>query len=169
MAPKQRQEYRKKDLQPKLLEGPTDNSNFVVPGEANVESPFGHLATDKSGGLKDDFADMPPLEDASDHKSKKGLSSHTSDFPEKGMLPTVIQGKGSESYALIEDLHVEVSPPVGGSISLEGYFTCSFYNTIHYSYGWSSQVCNCDCTIPVIGPAKSLFLSRGFGNYISGR
>ena len=72
-----------------------------------------HLASDKPGGLEDDFADMPSLEDASDHESKKGLSTHTLDFPKQGMLPAVMEGKGSESHAPIEDLHVEVSPPVG--------------------------------------------------------
>jgi len=113
VVPKQRQEYRKKDPQPNLVEGPTDNSNFVVPVEANAGSPLGHLAFDKPRGLEDDFADMPPLEDASDHKSRKGLSTHTLDFPEQGMLPVVMQGKGSESHAPIGDLHVEVSPPVG--------------------------------------------------------
>ena len=113
VAPKQRQEYRKKDPQPKLVEGPTDNSNFVVPGEANSGSPLGHLASDKPGGLEDDFADMPPLENASDHKSRKGLSTHTSDFSKQGMLPIVIECKGLEFHAPIEVLHVEVSPPVG--------------------------------------------------------
>jgi len=38
------------------VEGPIDNSNFVVPGEANVGSPLGHLASDKPEGLEDDFA-----------------------------------------------------------------------------------------------------------------
>jgi len=50
VAPKQRQEYRKKDPQPKLVEGPTDNSNFVVPGEGNARSPLGHLV--RMYGLK---------------------------------------------------------------------------------------------------------------------
>ena len=63
------------------MEGPTDNSNFVVPDEANAGSPLGHLASDKPGGLEDDFADMPFLEDASDYESRKGLSAHTSNFP----------------------------------------------------------------------------------------
>jgi len=45
MAHKQRQEYRKKDSQLKLVEGPTNNSNFVVPSEANAGSPLGHLAS----------------------------------------------------------------------------------------------------------------------------
>ena len=43
------------------MEGPTDNSNVVVPGEANAGSPLGHLASDKPGGLDNDFADMPLL------------------------------------------------------------------------------------------------------------
>jgi len=33
---------------------PTDNSNFVVLGEANAGSPLGHLASDKPRGLEDD-------------------------------------------------------------------------------------------------------------------
>ena len=52
VAPKQRQEYRKKDPQPKLVEGPTDNSNFVVPGEGNARSPLGHLALPSPGTTK---------------------------------------------------------------------------------------------------------------------
>jgi len=62
---------------------------------------------------EDDFANMSPLEDASDHESRKGLSTHTLDFPNQGMLPAVMQGKGSEFHSPIVDLHVEVSPPVG--------------------------------------------------------
>ena len=64
------------------MEGATDNSNFFVPCEANARSPLGHLASDKPGGLEDDFAYMLPLEDASDHESRKGLSTDTSDLPE---------------------------------------------------------------------------------------
>jgi len=43
-----------------------------------------HLASDKTGGVEDDFVDMPSLEDASDHDrspSRKGLSTPTLDFP----------------------------------------------------------------------------------------
>ena len=63
------------------MDGPTDNSNFVFSNEANAGSPLGHLASNKLGGLEDDFADMSPLEDASDQESMKGLCTHTSDFP----------------------------------------------------------------------------------------
>jgi len=59
------------------VEGPTGTLNINVPGRANVGSPLGHLASDKPGGVEDDFADMPALEDASDHESRKGLSTHT--------------------------------------------------------------------------------------------
>jgi len=38
-APKQRKEYRKKDPQPKLVEGPTDKLNIDVPGGANERPP----------------------------------------------------------------------------------------------------------------------------------
>jgi len=112
VTPKQRKEYRKKDSQPKLVEDPTDKLNIVVPDKADAGSPLGHLASDKSGGVEDVFADMPPFEDVSDHESKQGLSTHTSNFPVQGMLPVVMQAKGSVSHAPIEDLHVEISPPV---------------------------------------------------------
>jgi len=112
VAPKQRKEYQKKDLQPKLVEDPTDKLNIDIPGGANAEPPLDHLAFDKPGGVEDDFADMPPFEDASDHKSMQGLSTYTSNFPEQGMLPAVTQAKGSKSHATIEDHHVEVWAPV---------------------------------------------------------
>ena len=50
--------------------GPT--LNIDVPGGANAGSPLDHLASDKLGGVEDDFADMPPLEDASNHESRQG-------------------------------------------------------------------------------------------------
>jgi len=65
--------------------------------------------------VEDDFADMPPLEDALDHESRHGLSTHTSKFPEQGMLRNslaIMQAKGSESHAPIEDHPVEASAPV---------------------------------------------------------
>jgi len=80
-VPKQRKEYRKKDPQPKLVEHPTDTLDINVSGGANAGSPLGHLASDKLGGMEDDFADMPSLEDVSNHESRQGLSTHTSDFP----------------------------------------------------------------------------------------
>ena len=92
--------------------------NIDVPGGANAGSPLGHIASDKPGGVEDYFADMSPLEDASDHESRKELSPHTSDFPDQGMLPTIIQAKGSESHAPIEDHHVEVRALVAVPSSL---------------------------------------------------
>jgi len=56
--------------------------NIDVPGEANAGPSLGHLASNKPGGVEDDFVDMPPLEDVLDHESRQGLSPHTSDFPE---------------------------------------------------------------------------------------
>jgi len=43
-----------------------------------------HLASDKTGSMADDFAYMPPLEDASDKdrsSPRQGLSTPTSNFP----------------------------------------------------------------------------------------
>jgi len=107
--PTQRREYRKKDLQTKLLEGPMDNLKVDATG-VNVGSPLGHLA-DKTDGGEDDFADMPPLEDAFDHdrsSPKQGLSPPTLDSL------VVIQAKDSQSHSttLIDDHHVEASTPV---------------------------------------------------------
>jgi len=56
-----------KDLQPKLMERPTDKLKIDALGEANAGSLLGHLTFDKIGGREDDFAYMPPLKDASDH------------------------------------------------------------------------------------------------------
>ena len=97
------------------MECPTGTLNINVPGGANAGSPLGHLTSDKPGGVEDDFADMSPLEDASDHESRKGLSTHTSDFPEQGMLrnsPALMQAKSSKSHASIEYHPIEVSPHV---------------------------------------------------------
>jgi len=44
------------------------------------------LAYDKTGGVEDDFVDMPPLEDASNHDrspSRQGFHSHFG-FPKTG-------------------------------------------------------------------------------------
>ena len=94
MIPKQRKEYRKKDPETKLVEGFIDK-----------------LKVDETGGGEDDFADMPPLEDVSDHdrsSPKQGLSTPTLD------LLVVMQAKDSESNSttFIDDHHVEVSIPV---------------------------------------------------------
>jgi len=119
--PKLCKEYQKKDPQPKLVEGPTDKLKIDAPGGAKAGSLLGHLAFDKKGGGEDDFADMPPLEDASDHDrspSRQGLSTRTSDFPEPGMLrnsPATMQANDSESHSVttsIDDHHVEVSDHV---------------------------------------------------------
>jgi len=70
----------KKDLQKKLLEGPFDNLKVDATGGVNVGSPLGHLDDKTDEG--EDFADMPPLEDASDHdrsSPKEGLSTPTLD------------------------------------------------------------------------------------------
>ena len=89
-----------------------DPTNIEIPGGANVGPLLGHLASDKPGGGEDDFAHIPPLEDASDHESRQGLSPYTSYFPKQGMLPAIMQAKGSESHAPIENHHVEVWAPV---------------------------------------------------------
>ena len=60
---------------------------------------------------------MPSL----DHESRQGLSTHTSDFLEQGMLrnsPAVMKVKGSKSHASIEDHPVEVSTPLAVPSSL---------------------------------------------------
>jgi len=44
------------------VEGPTDKLNIDSPSGANTGSLLGHVA-----GVENDFTDMPPLEDASDH------------------------------------------------------------------------------------------------------
>jgi len=78
----------------------------------------GHPASDKAGGVEDDFANMSPLEDASDYESRQRLPTHTSDFPETGTLRNshaVMQVKGSESHAPIDAHHMEVSAPVVAS------------------------------------------------------
>ena len=109
-VPKQRKEYRKKVPQPKLVVGLT--LNIDVPDGANAGSPLGHIASNKPGRVEDDFADMSPLENASDHESRQGLSPHTSDFPDQKMLPAIMQAKDSESHEPIEDHNVEVRAPV---------------------------------------------------------
>ena len=98
-VPKQRKEYRKKDPQPKNVEGCTDKLTINASSGAKAGSLLGHTALDKSGGVEDDFADMPSLEDASDHGSRQGDPTHTSDFPETERLrnsPVVMQANGSK-------------------------------------------------------------------------
>jgi len=58
----------------------TDRIN--APGGAIVGSLLSYLASDKTDGGEDDFADMPILEDASDHDRSsliQGLFTPTSD------------------------------------------------------------------------------------------
>jgi len=70
----------------------------------------GHLASDKTYGGEDDFADMPPLEDTSNHyrsSPKQGLFTPTLDISESGMVknsPAVMQAKGSESQLLVHSV-----------------------------------------------------------------
>ena len=114
-VPKQRKEYRKKDPQPTHVEGCTDKLTINASSGAKAGSLLGHTALDKSGGVEDDFADMPSLEDTSDHESRQGLPTHTSDFPETGTLrnsPGLMQAKGSESHVPFDAHHVEVLTPV---------------------------------------------------------
>jgi len=97
------------------VEGHTDKLTINALGVAKAGLLLGHPAPDKPGGVEDDFADMPSLEDASDHKSRQGLPTQTSDFPETRTLrnsPAVMQAKGSESHAPFDAHHVEVLTPV---------------------------------------------------------
>jgi len=91
--------------------------NIDASGRANTGSLLGNLASNKTSEVEDDFANMPLLEDASNHDrspSRQGLFTPTSDFPEPMMLrnsPVVMQAKGSKSRSittLIDDHHVEV-------------------------------------------------------------
>ena len=43
------------------MEGPTDKLNIDAPSGANVGPLFGHLASNKIGIVKNDFADMPRI------------------------------------------------------------------------------------------------------------
>ena len=66
-VPKQRKECRKKDPQSKLVEDPIVKLTTDAPSRANAWSFLGHLASDKTNGGEDDFANMPPFEDVSNH------------------------------------------------------------------------------------------------------
>jgi len=86
---KQRKEYRKKDSQPKLVEGPIDKLKTNASSGVNAGSLLGHYAFDKIDEGADDFADMPPLEDALDHdrsSPRQGLFTPTLDISEQGMV-----------------------------------------------------------------------------------
>jgi len=118
-VPKQHKKYRKKDLQSKLME----ETNALR--KANAGSLLGHLVFDERDGGEDDFANIPPLKDASDHdmsSPRQGLFTPNSDrvrVSKSGMVrnsPAVMQAKGSESQlvvdpvsTLIDGHHVEVS------------------------------------------------------------
>jgi len=107
------------------MEGPIGNLTTDAPGEANAGSLLGHLSYDKTNGGDDDFVDMPPLEDVSDHdrsSPRHRLFTPTSDtvkVSEPGMVrnsPVVMQVKGLESQLVVDSVttpidghHVEVS------------------------------------------------------------
>jgi len=64
------------------VEGPIDNLNIDALGGANVVSLLNHIAYDKTSGVEDDFADMPLIEDASDHeRSPSGVVHSHFGFP----------------------------------------------------------------------------------------
>jgi len=88
------------------VEGPIGNLTTDAPDGSNAGSLLGHLASDKTYVGEDDFANMPPLEDASDHdrsSPRQGLftlTSNTVRVLEPGMVrnsPTIMQIKGLES------------------------------------------------------------------------
>ena len=54
------------------MEGPIDNLTTNAPSGANAGSLLGHLASDITDGEEDDFKNIPPLEDSSDHDRKSG-------------------------------------------------------------------------------------------------
>jgi len=109
------------------VEGSIDKLHIDALDMANAGSLLNQLASDKTGGVEDDFAYMPPLKDASDHDrspSRQGLSTPTSNFPESRMLrnsPAVMQAMGSGSHSVttpIDDHHMEVSASVAISSPL---------------------------------------------------
>jgi len=97
------------------MEGPIGNLAIDVPGRTNAGSLLGHLAYDKPDGGENDFADMPPLENALDidrSSPKQGLSTPTSDIVrvlELGMerdSPALMQAKGSDSQLVVDSQKV---------------------------------------------------------------
>ena len=142
-------------------------------GGANAGSLLGHLAFDKTGGGEDDFAYMPPLEDASDHdrsSPRQMLFTPTSDtikVLESGMVrnsPVVMEAKGLESQIVVDLVttpthgpHVEVSAFVVVPSMLRHTSprkAKSFgdaKNTSYDSYSWLScgGLCYCGYTICV--------------------
>jgi len=89
------------------MEGPIDNLTIDAPDWANVGSLLGHLAYDKTDGGKDDFVDMLPLENASDHdrsSPRQGLFTPTLDISKPGLVrssPAVMQAKSSKSQLVV--------------------------------------------------------------------
>jgi len=86
------------------VEGCIGNLKVDAPDGANAGSLLDHLASNETDGGEDDFADMPLLEDASDHdrsSPRQGLFTPTFDtvkVSKLGMLRNslvVMQGKGS--------------------------------------------------------------------------
>ena len=120
MVLKQHKEYRKKDLQSTVVEGPTSNIIDVL-GGTNAGSLSDQLDSDKTNEGDDDFAYMPPLEDASDHDRsppRQGLSTPISDkvwVLEPGMVGdshTVILARGFDSQLVVDAKDVMTS--IGG-------------------------------------------------------
>jgi len=101
------------------------NLTTNAPGGTNAGSLLGHIASDKIDRGEDDFADMPHLEDVSDHdrfSPRQGLFTPTSDtirVSESGMArnsPVVMQAKDLESQLVVHSVtipidghHMEVS------------------------------------------------------------
>jgi len=103
------------------VEDPIDKLTTNAPGGANSNPLLGHLAYDKTNGGEDDFADMPPHEDALFHdrsSPRQGLFTSTSDISKPGMVrnsPSIMQAKGSKSQLVVhsvtnltDDPHVKV-------------------------------------------------------------
>jgi len=121
VVPKKHKEYRKKDPQQMLVEGPIGNLTIDVPGGTNVGSHLGPLDSDKTDGGEDDFADMFLLEDASDHERSspmQGLSSPTSDIvrvSKSGMVgdsQAAMQPKGLDLQLVVDSQ--DVTTPIDG-------------------------------------------------------
>ena len=126
-VPKERKEYRKKDLHPKLVEGLIDKLTTNAPGKDNAWSLLDHLAYDKIDSGEDHFAYMYSLKDASYHdrsSPRQGLFTPTSDISEPGMVRNShvgMQAKGSKSQ-LVEDLCRGLCS-YGSTISVASYLS----------------------------------------------
>jgi len=111
VAPIKHKECQKKDPQLKFVESPIGNLTIDAPGGAKAGSLLGHLTSDKTNEGEDDFADMPPIKDASDHDGsspRQGLFTPTFDtirVSKLGMVrksSVVLQVKGSESQLVVD-------------------------------------------------------------------